>query len=58
MVKRVLIFKFCEFLLLECLLVLLVLCRGLFDALDSGGECGVPYERRLAMPRPSPDEPW
>lgn len=23
-----------------------------------GGECGVPYERRLAMPTPAPDEPW
>ena len=25
---------------------------------DSGGECGVPYERRLQMPRPAEDEPW
>lgn len=25
---------------------------------DSGGECGVPYERRLQMPRPAEDKPW
>ena len=25
---------------------------------DSGGECGVPYERRFPMPRPSLDEAW
>ncbi|KAK9830188.1 hypothetical protein WJX72_010191 [[Myrmecia] bisecta] len=26
--------------------------------MDSGGECGTPYERRLAMPRPAEDKPW
>ena len=25
---------------------------------DSGGECGVVYERRMAMPIPGPDKPW
>lgn len=25
---------------------------------DSGGECGVAYERRLQMPRPAEDKPW
>lgn len=25
---------------------------------DSGGECGVPFERRLRMPTAAPDEPW
>ena len=25
---------------------------------DSGGECGVPYEKRFPMPRPSLDEAW
>ena len=25
---------------------------------DSKGECGVPYERRFPMPRPSLDQPW
>jgi hypothetical protein len=29
-----------------------------FDGKDSGGECGVPYERRFFMPRPSLDQPW
>ena len=32
--------------------------RGLFNVTDSAGECGVPYERRFAMPRPAPDQPW
>ena len=31
---------------------------GYFDGTDSGGECGVPHERRFLMPRPRPDEPW
>ena len=25
---------------------------------DSGGECGVPYERRLKMPASAEDKPW
>lgn len=25
---------------------------------DSGGECGVPYNRRLKMPSPAEDKPW
>lgn len=25
---------------------------------DSGGECGVPYNRRLKMPTPAEDKPW
>ncbi len=29
-----------------------------YQGTDSGGECGVPYERRFPMPRPSLDEPW
>ena len=36
----------------------LLLCSGLFDGTDSGGECGVPHERRMVMPRPAPDQPW
>ncbi|XP_062502844.1 uncharacterized protein LOC134179856 [Corticium candelabrum] len=32
--------------------------NGYFDGTDSGGECGVPHERRFLMPRPRPDEPW
>ena len=32
--------------------------RGLFNTSDSGGECGVPHERRFPMPRPSLDQPW
>ena len=31
---------------------------GLFNVDDSGGECGVPHERRLVMPRSEPDKPW
>jgi hypothetical protein len=31
---------------------------GLFNVTDSQGECGVPYERRFPMPRPSLDQPW
>lgn len=27
-------------------------------SLAAGGECGVPYERRLPMPTPGPDQPW
>lgn len=29
-----------------------------FIACFAAGECGVPYERRIRMPTPSPDEPW
>ena len=29
-----------------------------YTGTDSGGECGVPYERRFPMPRPSLDEAW
>ena len=29
-----------------------------YQGLDSGGECGVPHERRFPMPRPSLDEAW
>eukprot|EP00698_Gefionella_okellyi_P020824 TRINITY_DN6617_c0_g1_i1.p1 TRINITY_DN6617_c0_g1~~TRINITY_DN6617_c0_g1_i1.p1 ORF type:complete len:564 (+),score=100.33 TRINITY_DN6617_c0_g1_i1:99-1694(+) len=29
-----------------------------YEGTDSGGECGVPYERRFRMPRPSDDQPW
>jgi len=25
---------------------------------DSGGECGVPYEKRFRMPTSAPDQPW
>lgn len=32
--------------------------RSLFTGTESGGECGVPHEKRFAMPRPSLDEPW
>ena len=32
--------------------------RSYFHSKDSGGECGVPYERRFFMPRPSLDQPW
>ena len=45
--------------------VLVILCsvamlshRSYFQGTDSGGECGVPYERRFPMPRPSLDEAW
>ena len=31
---------------------------SLYDGSDSGGECGVPYEKRFPMPRPSLDEAW
>ena len=34
------------------------LCSALFHGTDSGGECGVPHERRLVMPRPALDQPW
>ncbi|KAF6263717.1 Metallo-dependent phosphatase-like protein [Scenedesmus sp. NREL 46B-D3] len=27
-------------------------------AYDSGGECGIPLERRMAMPQAGPDRPW
>ena len=36
----------------------LCLFRGLFNVTHSEGECGVPYERRFAMPRPGIDQPW
>jgi len=29
-----------------------------YQGTDSGGECGVPHERRFPMPRPSLDEAW
>eukprot|EP00698_Gefionella_okellyi_P012731 TRINITY_DN3448_c0_g1_i1.p1 TRINITY_DN3448_c0_g1~~TRINITY_DN3448_c0_g1_i1.p1 ORF type:complete len:576 (+),score=64.75 TRINITY_DN3448_c0_g1_i1:121-1728(+) len=29
-----------------------------YTGTDSGGECGVPYEHRFRMPRPSNDQPW
>lgn len=29
-----------------------------YEGTDSGGECGVPYEKRFPMPRPSLDEAW
>ena len=29
-----------------------------YTGTDSGGECGVPYEKRFPMPRPSLDEAW
>ena len=29
-----------------------------YTGTDSGGECGVPYERRFPMPRPSIDDAW
>ena len=29
-----------------------------YTGTDSGGECGVPYERRFPMPRPSLDDAW
>lgn len=28
------------------------------DQRDSGGECGVPHERRFLMPSEAQDEPW
>ena len=34
------------------------ICSGLFNVTDSAGECGVPYEKRFAMPTPAPDQPW
>ena len=27
-------------------------------AKDSGGECGVPYDKRFPMPLPGPDKEW
>ncbi|XP_064404192.1 uncharacterized protein LOC135349586 [Halichondria panicea] len=32
--------------------------KSYYDGTDSGGECGVPHERRFPMPRPSLDEAW
>ncbi len=32
--------------------------RSFYNVDDSNGECGVPHERKFAMPRPSLDEPW
>lgn len=29
-----------------------------YGGTDSGGECGVAYERRMRMPRPADDKPW
>lgn len=29
-----------------------------FNNTDSGGECGVPLERRFIMPQAGPDKPW
>lgn len=29
-----------------------------YDGRDSGGECGIPYEKRLRMPTPAQDQPW
>ena len=34
------------------------ICSSYYQGLDSGGECGVPHERRFPMPRPSLDEAW
>eukprot|EP00698_Gefionella_okellyi_P016921 TRINITY_DN4890_c0_g1_i1.p1 TRINITY_DN4890_c0_g1~~TRINITY_DN4890_c0_g1_i1.p1 ORF type:complete len:597 (+),score=70.63 TRINITY_DN4890_c0_g1_i1:184-1791(+) len=31
---------------------------SLFYGNDSGGECGIPYETRFVMPRPSFGQPW
>jgi len=31
---------------------------SLFTGTDSGGECGVAYERRMKMPTDKEDEPW
>jgi hypothetical protein len=31
---------------------------SVWDGVDSGGECGAPYETRFKMPRPSLDKPW
>ena len=35
-----------------------ICCSSLFSGQDSGGECGIPYVYRFAMPRPSLNEPW
>lgn len=29
-----------------------------YRTIDSGGECGVPYERRFPMPSAGRDQPW
>ena len=34
------------------------ICSSYYQGYDSGGECGVPHERRFPMPRPSLDEAW
>ena len=34
------------------------ICSSYYQGVDSGGECGVPHERRFPMPRPSLDEAW
>ena len=38
--------------------LLYIFSPGYYNNSDSGGECGVPHEKRFPMPRPALDYPW
>ena len=45
--------------LVNCLVIgYFILYRAYYNGTDSGGECGVPYEKRFIMPRPAINKHW
>ena len=37
---------------------IVICCSSYYNGTDSGGECGVPYEKRFIMPRPAINKHW